>query len=102
MEIFNKEGFKSKLDRRSGGSMISKIIELEKKSKIKFEHVHVKTKNVDDNVIIDKGFKMALECYKKEKKEKLKCAREHARGDRLFVGNVESKCRKESLLKAAP
>ena len=40
--------------------MISKIIELESKTKIEFEHVHVKTKDNDDNAAWNKGLQIVL------------------------------------------
>ena len=54
---------------------ISKIIELGNKSKIEFEHVQVKTKNVDDNTIINISFKMVFECDVQAKQERLKGVR---------------------------
>ena len=50
-----------------GGSIISKIIELKSKTKIEFEHVHVKTKKVDEDAITNKGITMTLECDVKAK-----------------------------------
>ena len=44
-----------------GGSIIRKVIGPENKSKIEFECAHVKTKNVEDNIIINKGSIIALE-----------------------------------------
>ena len=43
-----------------GGYIISKIIEVESKTKIKFDHVHLKTKNNDNNTVENKGLEMML------------------------------------------
>ena len=52
-----------------GGSIIIKIIELEIKTEIEFEYEHIKSKIVNENRIISKGFKIVLECDQKEKED---------------------------------
>ena len=72
------------------GLIIRKIIGPENKSKIEFDYAHVKTKNVDDNSIINKGLTMVLGCDTQEKVKRWKCTRENVRDHRLVVGNVKS------------
>ena len=60
----------------------------------------MKTKNFDDDTIINKGLTMALEFNTQAKEEWLNWVRENAREDWLLVGNVELLCGKESLAKA--
>ena len=47
-----------------GGSIFSRIIEIESKSNIEFEHAHVRTKKIENNAIANKGLNMVLECDK--------------------------------------
>ena len=42
---------------RYGGSKISKIVELENKTKVEYEHVHVKTKDNENDAIEKKVYK---------------------------------------------
>ena len=44
-----------------------KIVELERKTKIEFEHVRAKTKNSDEDAVQNKSLTMSLECDQKEK-----------------------------------
>ena len=44
------------------GSIMSKVIALESKTKIEVEYVHVKTKTGDEDAITTKGLTMVLEC----------------------------------------
>ena len=55
----------------------------------------MKTKNVDDNTILNLGLTMVLECNTQAKEERLKRARGRARDDRLLVRNSEFQCVKK-------
>ena len=59
-----------------GGSTVSRIIEIESKSEIDFEHIHVNTKKIENNRIVNNGRNMALEFDKLVEEEKLKCVSE--------------------------
>ena len=50
-ELLTEDRLKASEITGDGGSIISRIIELESKSKIRFEHEHVKTNNVEDKKI---------------------------------------------------
>ena len=56
--------------------------------------MHVKTKNVDENEIKNKGLTMLLESDAQAKDERLNCTRENERKNKLVVGNEELKCGK--------
>ena len=60
-----------------GGSIISKIIETQKKSKVQFEHIHVRTKKENDERENGYGKNFVLEYDFKAKEERLKCENEH-------------------------
>ena len=45
---------------------MSKIAELESKSKIEFEYVHVKTKKNEDNAISNECLEIVLKCDTKD------------------------------------
>ena len=53
--LLTLETFKASPIEGYDGSIIIRIIELENKSKIEFECVHVKTNNNEDNTIGNKG-----------------------------------------------
>ena len=55
------------------GSMISKILEIEKNSNVQLEHINVKTKKDDDERQNSYGKNLVLECDHKEKGERVKC-----------------------------
>ena len=59
-ELITLETLKSSQLEGDGGSIISRIMELESKSKIEFENVQVKTTNNEDNTISNKGLEMVL------------------------------------------
>ena len=56
-----------------GGSTVSKIIEIGKKSKMEFEHVHARTKNNNDERGNSYGKNLVLECDHKTKEVREKC-----------------------------
>ena len=58
------------------GSIISRIIALERKTKIEVEHVQVKIKTGDDDATMNEGLTMVLECDKKAKVERIFFLRE--------------------------
>ena len=82
-----------------GVSIIRKIIELESETKIEFVHEYVKTKNGNDNAILNKGLTMVLECDQKVKEERIKSIRESRDNNGLWVINAPLKCGKETLEK---
>ena len=53
-----------------GGSIVSRIIEIESKSKIYFEHAHMSTKKIENSRIEINGLNMVLECDKLTKEER--------------------------------
>ena len=76
------------------GSIISKIIEIEKNSNAQFECTHVKTKQ-DTEVIEDSdGKKMLLKCDNKAKYERIKCEQEHKNGSIWTRGKIGLKHRR--------
>ena len=48
-----------------GGSIASKILEIERKSKVQFENMHVKTPKDDEEVYNSKGRLIVIKCDKK-------------------------------------
>ena len=55
------------------GSIISRIIEIERNNKVQLEHTHVKIKqdsNENDN---SKGKSIVLKCYVKPKEARIQC-----------------------------
>ena len=76
------DGLKASQLEGNGDSIVSRIIEIESKSKIDFEHVHVNTKNIENKGIVNKGINMALECDRLAKEERLKCVGEDRRVNR--------------------
>ena len=54
-ELWTSKKIKASQLAGDGGSIISKIIDLESKTKIEFEYVHVTTRNNDDNEVENKG-----------------------------------------------
>ena len=55
---------------------MSRIIVLEIKTKIKFEHVRMKTKNGDNDEMTNKGLTMVLECdHQKNRRKNKVCER---------------------------
>ena len=68
------------------GSIISKMLEVEKKSNIEFEHFHVRITEGSGNVE-NEGLKMVLKCDKIAKEECEKCAIEN----RTHGAEVEGK-----------
>ena len=59
-ELITADKLKASQFSGDGGSITSNISELESKTKIEFEYLHVKTKNGNEDVIINKGLMMAL------------------------------------------
>ena len=68
--------------------IISKIIEIESKSKIDFEYVHVNTKNVEDNNSMNKGLHVVSDYNKLAKEERIKHMSEDRRVNRGVSGNA--------------
>ena len=60
----------------------------------------MKTKNGDDDKIINKGLTMSLECDQQEKEERIKCMRENRSDNMLHVGIAALQCGKETLEKS--
>ena len=74
-EFLTCEQVKSSQFAGDRGSIISKIIVLENKTKIEIEHAHAKTKAVNEDAITNKGITMVLECDAKAKEKRIKCVR---------------------------
>ena len=53
-EMVAADGLKSSQLAGDGGSIVSRIIEIESKSKIDFEYIHVNNKKVENNEIVNK------------------------------------------------
>ena len=70
-----------------GGPIISKILEVEKKSNIEFEYVHVRTNEGSENVE-NEGLKMVLKCDKIAKEERVKCVIENRTHYAEVEGNM--------------
>ena len=87
-ELLISDEVKSRQFVGDGGLIISKIIELESKTRIEFKHACAKTKNGDDDAIINKGLKIVLECNQKVKEDRLKGMNENRIDNRLHVGNA--------------
>ena len=68
------------------GSMMSKIMWIEKKSKVQFERARAKTKQDAEEIENSHGKKLVLECDCKGKKERMKCEEEHE-NDNIRVRN---------------
>ena len=71
-----------------GGSTISKIVEIVLESKMEFEHIHVRTKNDDDESGNSCEKNLALECDPKAKEVRLKCENDKKSDNVRFRGNV--------------
>ena len=83
-----------------GGLIASKIIGLEGKTNVEFEHEHTKTTNGNEDTIIKKGLTVVLEFDKKSKEEMISFMRED-RGDYgLAAGNTSLKYEKEIIEKS--
>ena len=91
-QLLTCENVKSSQLTGDRGSTISKIIELENKTEIEIEHVHVKMKTVEEDIITNKGVTMVLECDSKVKEERIKCVRERLCDDTLCIGNTTLQC----------
>ena len=87
-DLLTSDKLKASQFAEDGGSIISRVTELERKTKIKFEHTHVETKNGNDDGIINKGLTMVSECDQKAKEERIKCVRENRSDNAFCVGNV--------------
>ena len=74
-ELLKLEKLKANQLAEDSGSIISRIIELDTKSKIEFEHVHAKTNKIEDSAIENIGLEMVLKCDKKVKEERIRCVR---------------------------
>ena len=68
-ELLIADKLKAKTFAGDGRSIISRIIELESKTKIEFEYEHVKTKIGNKNKIINKGLTIVLYVIRREKKK---------------------------------
>ena len=55
------------------GAIISKITQIEKECKIEFEHIHVRTKNDNDEIGCSYEKKLTLACDNIAKQVRLKC-----------------------------
>ena len=77
-----------------------KIIEFESKTKIEIEHVRVKTKSVNEDVITNKKVMTVLECDAKAKEERIKCVRKNMCDNSLCIRNMVLQCGKETLEKS--
>ena len=73
---------------RDGGSIISKTLEVEKKSNAEFEHAHVRTTEGSENGKNDERLKMLLKCDKVAKEECVKCTVENRTHDKEVEGNM--------------
>ena len=71
-ELLTDERLKSSQCELDGGFAISKNIEIEKKSNVQFDNVHVKTKQGTEAIDSIYGKKSVLECDCKAKKERIK------------------------------
>ena len=79
-----------------GGSIISKIIELKKGSKVQFECTHVKSKNETEEANNNEGKTLLLLCDMKSKEERLKCE-ENCKYEKISTrGNIGIKYAKKN------
>ena len=82
-------------------STIFRIIELERKSKIEFECMHVKTTNNEDNTIVNKYLEKVLKWDKQAKEEIIRDVRENRIENISVFGNTSLQCGKEILEKSS-
>ena len=70
-----------------GGSIISKIVEIEKESNVVFEYIHVRTKNDNDESDNSYEKQFVLKCDQKAKEVRLICENEIRNDNVRFRGN---------------
>ena len=87
-EMVTSERLKSSKLAGHRGSIISKILEVERKSNIEFEHVHVRTTEGSESGENNEGLKMVLKCDKLAKEERLKCVVENRIHDKEVEENM--------------
>ena len=86
-EMVTSERLKASQFAGDGGSISSKMLEVEKKSNIEFEHIHVRKTEGSENVE-NEGLKMVLKCDKVAKEERVKCVVENTMHDEETEGNT--------------
>ena len=71
-----------------GGSISSKMLEVERRLKIEFELIHMRTTEGSESGENTKGLKMLLKCDKLAKEECVKCMDENVTHDKEVEGNM--------------
>ena len=77
-----------------GGWIISKIVQIENESDVEFEHMHVKTKNDDEERGCGYERKLVLECDIIANETPVKCDDDDVIDNVKVRGNVSLKCKK--------
>ena len=70
------------------GSIISKILEIERESRVQFEYTHAKTKKQVEEDINGKGTLMVIKCDNKSKEEMIKREEQHKNEIMGVLGNI--------------
>ena len=87
-EMITSDSLKASQLTGDGGSIISKILKVERKSNVEFKHVYVRTTVVSASGESDKGLKMVLKCDKLAKEERLKCVVENRMNNKEVEGKT--------------
>ena len=89
-EMVTSERLKASQFSGDVGSVISKILELERKSNIEFECVHVRTTEGSESGENNEGLKIVLKNDKLAKEERVKCGVENRACDKEVEGHITS------------
>ena len=87
-EMVTSERLKSSKLAGHRGSIISKILEVERKSNIEFEHVHIRTTEGSESGENNEGLKMVSKYDNLAKEERLKCVVENRTHDKEVEENM--------------
>ena len=79
-----------------GGRIIINILALEKKLKLEFDCMHIKTKNDAEELIRGRRKILVTLFDVKAKEERIKYMTEHRNDNLIMKGNIEIKCRNET------